>query len=199
MKTDPRIDAYIAKSAAFAQPMMTKLRAAVHKASPEIEETLKWSSPSFIYKGKILCGFAAFKAHMAFHFWDGEAVTGKKTGEAGGMGQFGRMASMADLPSDKEVAVFVKKGMTLIEGGETRKKEAKPAKAEIPMPDDFASALANNDAASAVFDGFPPSCRREYLEWIVEAKRPETRQKRIAQTVAQCAEGKRMNWKYEKC
>lgn len=199
MKTDPRIDAYIAKAQPFAQPMMERLRSAVQAACPEVEETLKWSSPSFIYHGKILCGFAAFKAHMAFHFWDGQAVTGKKAGEAGGMGQFGKMTSMADLPNDKDIAAFVKKGMKLIDGGESRKRAAKPAKPAIPMPDDVAKALATNKAAQAAFDAFPPSCRREYLEWITEAKRPETREKRIAQTVAQCAEGKRMNWKYEKC
>lgn len=199
MKRDPRIDAYIAKSAPFAQPMMERIRAAIHRASPDIEETLKWSSPSFIYNGKILCGFAAFKAHMGFHFWDGDAVTGKAAGDVGGMGQFGKMTSLADVPDDKEIAAFVRKGMALIDGGESRKKDAKPAKAEIPMPDDLGKALAASKTAQAFFDGLSPSARREYLEWVTSAKQEKTRLSRIETTVAQCAEGKKLHWKYEKC
>lgn len=200
MKTDPRVDAYITKSADFAQPMMMHLRTLIHTACPDVEETLKWSMPSFIYKGKILCGMAAFKAHMAFHFWDGAEVTGKPAKEERGMGQFGKMTSMADLPGDAEVIAYVQKGMALIDAGApTRRRAAKPPKAEIPMPDDLATAMANNDAAAAFFDGLPPSARREYLEWVTTAKQVQTREKRIATTVAQCAEGKRLHWKYEKC
>ncbi len=65
---DPRIDAYIAKSADFAQPILKHLRKVVHAGCPKVEETLKWSMPHFDYKG-VMCGMAAFKAHCVFGFW----------------------------------------------------------------------------------------------------------------------------------
>jgi uncharacterized protein YdhG (YjbR/CyaY superfamily) len=66
--TDPRVDAYIAKAAPFARPILRHLRKLVHEGSPEAEETMKWSMPAFVHRGKILCGMAAFKEHCTFGF-----------------------------------------------------------------------------------------------------------------------------------
>ena len=199
MTRDPRIDAYIARQADFARPILEHLRSAVHAACPEAEETLKWSMPHFLYKGQMLAGMAAFKAHATFGFWRAKEVLGETGAEREAMGQFGRLASVTDLPPDDVLHALIRKAMALTDaGGRPARPKAAP-KPELETPPELESALSANSAARATFDGFPPSCRREYVEWVVEAKRPETRNKRIAQAVEWMADGKRRNWKYENC
>ena len=192
---DPRIDAYIVKALPFAQPILTHLRALVHTALPGIDETIKWGMPHFVYNGKNLAGIAAFKAHTAFVIHgDGR--------QSDAMGQFGKMASMSDLPSDADLMakLLEAKGRVDTSGSAIKCKAApKTPKAEIAMPDDFATELAKLKGARECFDSWAPSHRREYLEWITEAKRPETRAKRIAEAGAWIAQGKKRNWKYEGC
>ncbi len=190
---DPRVDAYIAKAAPFAQPILAHLRALVHRTVPGLDETLKWSVPHFTYRGKNLAGFAAFKAHAAFMI-HGEGRQDE------GMGSAGKIAALADLPADAVLAERLLAAKARIEEGGTAAKAApaKPAKAAIAMPEDFAAALAAGDAR-ANFDTFPPGAQRDYLEWVVEAKRPETRAKRIATATEWIAEGKKRHWKYENC
>jgi uncharacterized protein YdeI (YjbR/CyaY-like superfamily) len=197
MSRDERVDVYIARQADFARPILQHLREAVHAACPECEETIKWSMPAFLYKGKQLAGMAAFKAHATFGFWQRSGAPGTES-KPGAMGDFGRITSLSDLPGETEFAELVRKNMALIDAG-AKTVRNRTVKAPIEMPDDLAAALAASPAAQATFDGFPPSCRREYLEWVTEAKRPETRTKRIAQAVEMMAEGKRRNWKYEAC
>jgi uncharacterized protein YdeI (YjbR/CyaY-like superfamily) len=198
MKTDPRIDAYIARQADFARPILTHLRAVLHDACPEGEETLKWSSPAFIYKGKILAGFAAFKAHATFGYWSGSQVIEADPERQSAMGQFGRLTSLGDLPSRAVLADLTRKAMTLIDEGvkPIRNKTVKPP---LTVPQDLRAAIDAVPAAKATFDGFPPGQQREYADWVSEAKRDETRAKRLAQSVEWLAEGKRRNWKYENC
>ena len=195
MKTDPRIDAYIANAAPFAQPILTRLREIVHAALPGAEETIKWGMPHFMIGGKNVAGMAAFKAHCAF------TVHGEGRGGSEGMGQHGKLTSVADIPPEADLAAKLNDAVARIEtAGSAAPKRAKSApKAEIAVPDDFAAALASNPRAEATLEGFAPSHRREYLEWITEAKREETRAKRIAQAVEWLAEGKKRNWKYENC
>lgn len=196
--TDPRIDAYIAKAAPFAQPILAHLRALVHRAVPEAEETIKWGMPHFMVRGKNVSGFAAFKAHCAFVI-HGDGRQGSPEGE--GMGGYGKIASLADLPPDAELESKVREAAERVAASGTalKPKVKKPSKPEIPMPDDFAAALAANPRAKAVLDGFAPGQRRDYLEWITTAKQASTRDKRIVQSVEWLAEGKKRNWKYESC
>jgi len=198
MKTDPRIDSYIAGKAAFAQPILRHLREIVHEACPDCEETLKWSSPAFLYKGKILASFAAFKAHAAFGFWSGSQVVDTDGKGASAMGQFGRLTSLADLPDRRTLIDLTKKAMTLVDEGvkPVRNKHEKPP---FTVPQDMQAAIDASPAAKAVFDAFSPSARRDYVEWITEAKRDETRTKRLAQAIEWIAEGKKRHWKYENC
>lgn len=198
MSRDPRVDAYIAKAAPFAQPILTTIRERVHGACPEATETLKWSMPSFMYKGKILVGMAAFKGHAALNFWRGSELTGKTPEIEKAMGQFGRLTSVDDLPGEAEFADLVRQAMALEDAGVKAPQLKKPREA-IAMPEDFGAALDASPAARATFDGFAPSKQRDYLEWVTEAKRPETRAKRIEQSVAWLAEGKARHWKYESC
>ncbi|HEY0413009.1 MAG TPA: YdeI/OmpD-associated family protein [Allosphingosinicella sp.] len=198
MTQDPRVDAYIAKQADFARPILEAIRAAVHAGCPEVEETIKWSMSSFVYKGKILAMAAVFKAHATLGFWRAGDVLGETGAERDAMGQFGRLTSLADLPPRAELEALVRKAMTAIEAG-PKPRPKKPPRPELATPDDLATALAAEPQAAATFAGFAPSCRREYVEWVIEAKRPETRAKRVAQAVAWMAEGKRRNWKYEGC
>ena len=196
---DPRVDAYIAKSAAFARPILVHLRAVIHAACPDVEETMKWSFPHFQHHG-ILCSMAAFKEHCAFGFWKGALmVTPEVDAGAMGMGQFGRITSLKDLPAKKVLAGYVKQAMQLnAEGVKVPGRKRKTAKAEIAVPADFAALLKKNKAARTAFEAFSPSHRREYLEWITEAKQEATRQRRMATTLEWLAEGKSRNWKYEK-
>ncbi len=196
--TDPRVDAYIARAAPFAQPLLEHWRATVHAACPDVEEAIKWGMPFFLHGGRILAQMAAFKQHCAFGIHAGEAAqdTGRN---AQAMGNFGRVTSLADLPPRRELTRLLKAGALAIDSGERnpriRKTEPRPPP---EAPADLLAALAANPAARRHFDAFPPSHRREYIEWIEGAKRPETRARRIETAVAQCAEGKSQNWKYER-
>ena len=199
-KIDPRVDAYIEGAPEFAQPLLRHWRAQVHAACPTAEETLKWSRPHFMYGGKILSGMSYFKAHCTFGFWFDEAVDAAERKD-GAMGQLGRVTTLKDLPPQRELRAMVKRAAELIDGGSKagrmlRKSEPKPP-AEVPP--DLAAALKANKDAKARFANFPPSAQRDYVEWIVEAKREETRLKRLVQAVEWIAEGKRRNWKYENC
>jgi uncharacterized protein YdeI (YjbR/CyaY-like superfamily) len=198
MNRDPRVDAYIDRQAEFAKPILTHLREAVHSACPEAGEAIKWGMPTFMYKGEILAHMAAFKAHASFGFWRGSLVVGEENEQQSAMGQFGRLTSIEDLPDDRVLAELIRKAVALADAG-VKPLRNKTTKAPLEAPDDLAAALRENAAASATFEGFSPSCRREYVEWVTEAKRPETRAKRVAQAVEWMAEGKKRNWKYEKC
>ena len=198
MKTDARIDAYIDRQAEFATPILRYLREVMHAACPDGEESIKWSSPHFLYKGEMLAGMAAFKQHATFGFWRGSLVVGKGNEQMSGMGQFGRLTSVDDLPPRKQLGALIRKAMKLTEEG-VKPPRDKHKKAPFTVPQDLRAALDANKKAAATFDAFPPSCQREYVEWVTEAKRDETRVKRLNQAVEWMAEGKRRNWKYENC
>jgi len=200
MKKDDRIDDYIARQADFARPILEHLRAEVHAACPDAEETLKWSAPAFMYKGEILAMMAAFKQHAAFNFWRGTQVVGDAGAQQKAMGQFGRITSVDDLPDRETFSALVRKSMTLTDAGvKAPQKKKGETKAPAETPEDLRRAIDANPKAAATFDGFSASCRREYVEWVTEAKQAATREKRIAQAVEWMAEGKKRNWKYEKC
>lgn len=194
--TDPRIDAYIAKAAPFAQPILVHFRALVRRALPEIEEGIKWGMPAFMVGGKNVAGMAAFKAHCAVMV-HGEG----RLGDNPGMGGYGKVAALSDLPADAELEAAIQAAAQRVatRGTAGEPKAAKAAKPAIPMPEDFAQALAAQPRANATMDRLPPSARREYLEWIIKAKQGATREKRIAQAIEWLAEGKKRNWKYENC
>jgi uncharacterized protein YdeI (YjbR/CyaY-like superfamily) len=200
MARDPRIDEQIAKAADFARPILEHLRALVHRTIPDAAEAIKWGMPHFMYKGRNIAGMAAFKAHCAFMI-HGEGRQGE--GSADAMGQFGRIASIADLPSEADLVAMLRAAQARIdEAGSAMKRPAaarqKGPVRTIEVPDDFAVALAANPAAAQFFDGLAPSHRYEYLEWITGARRAETRAKRIGDALAWLAESKRRNWKYER-
>ena len=198
MTTDPRVDAYIAKAAPFARPILEKVRARVRAAAPEAEETMKWSSPGFTVDGKILLMMAAFKAHAALNFWRGQEI-GDGNPKAGAMGQFGKLTSAADLPADAELDALIREAAALAKTAPAPRKVKHDPKPPATMHPDFAAALKANAKAQEVLDGFPPSGQREYLDWVAEAKQDATRAKRIADAVQWLSEGKRRHWKYENC
>jgi len=194
---DPRVDTYIARQADFARPILEHLRAVVHAACPGVEETLKWGMPTFLSGGAILASMAAFKQHATFGYWKHALVMGEGV-ERDGMGSYGKMTSIKDLPPKKTLAADLKRAVQLNADKvkSTRKSAPKPPP---QAPDDLLAALKKNAQARKAFEAFPPSAQRDYVEWIVEAKREETRAKRLAQAVEWMAEGKRRNWKYETC
>jgi len=196
------VDAYIAKSKPFAKPVLEHIREIVHAASDEITEIMKWSFPHFEYKGNI-CSMASFKEHCAFTFWKGSIMKDEDhiinpMGKTA-MGSLGRITSVKDLPSKKIMVKYLKEAIQLNEQGITvPKKPATTIKKPLEIPEDFANILAKNKKAKTVFDQFPPSHKKEYIEWIVEAKREETRKKRIDQAIEMLTEGKSRLWKYER-
>lgn len=197
MNRDPRVDAYIAAAQPFAQPILRHLRKLVHDHAPGAEETLKWSVPHFILNDRNLAGMAAFKGHATFGFWRDEEVTGSPR-DTGAMGSMGRLATLADLPSDEQLAAWIAKAAALCT--EAKPKRPRPApKPALEVPADLGTALAANAAAQGHWDAFSPGKRRDYIEWVLGAKREETRAKRIETIVAQVAEGKDRNWKYKSC
>ena len=195
-KRDPRVDAYIAKSADFAKPILEYLRETVHAAVPEVEEDIKWGVPHFAYKG-MFCGVAAFKQHCTFGFWKGSLVLGNDSGPDP-MAQFGRLTKVSDLPPKSVLVGYLEKAKQLNDEGV--KVERPPARPKAPLrtPAALAAALRKNKKAQTTFEAFSPSHKREYIEWIVEAKSDETRNRRLATAIDWMAQGKPRNWKYMK-
>ena len=191
-KRDPRIDAYIKKAQPFARPILKHLRTVIHRACPNVEETIKWRMPFFDYKGP-LCMMAAFKQHAVFGFWKGKLLFGKK--DEGAMGHFGRLMSIKDLPSDKQLIGWIKKAAELNERGVQKKRTVRGTQ-KVTAPADLKAALAKNAKARKTFENFSYSHKKEYVDWITDAKRDETRKKRLTTTIQWLAQGKPQNWKY---
>lgn len=199
---DKRIDAYVAKSADFAKPILDHIRELVHKACPDVEETMKWSFPHFDYKGTMMCSMASFKQHCAFGFWkaslmkDADKLVGMAKTEVS-MGHLGRITSVNDLPSDKIMLSYIKEAMRLNEENVKLPSKAKVAEEkEVEMPNFFKAALKRNVKAKKMFEAFTPGKKKEYIVWLVEAKTEATREKRLETALEWIAEGKSRNWKY---
>jgi len=198
---DPRIDAYIARSAPFAQPILQHLRRLIHKAVPDVEETMKWSFPHFDHHG-IMCSMAAFKEHCTFGFWKASVMEDphgilQRVGETA-MGQFGRITSLDDLPDDAILLAYLREAARLNAEGVKRPAKPKQKRKPLKVPGFFKEALAKNAKALRAFEQFTPSHKREYVEWVTEAKTEATRTKRLATSIKWIATGKRRNWKYER-
>jgi uncharacterized protein YdeI (YjbR/CyaY-like superfamily) len=198
LSRDPRIDAYIAKAAPFARPILEQVRARVHAVVPEVVETLKWSAPGFTLDGKILLMMASFKQHAALNFWRGQEIRGSEASRDA-MGQFGKLTSVGDLPSDAQFDELIREAVRLAATAPAPRKTKHEPKPTPSIHPDFAAALKANPKAKAALDGFPPSAQRDYFEWISEAKQDATRAKRIATAIEWLAEGKRRHWKYQNC
>jgi uncharacterized protein YdeI (YjbR/CyaY-like superfamily) len=205
---EARIDGYIAKSAEFARPILQHVRDLVHKGCPEVQEEIKWGRPFFVHRGVILCNIAAFKEHCSLGFWGaemGKVLRANGLVEDGAMGTFGRITTLKDLPLDRKLLAYIRQAAGFVEEGKgetvmaVSRRVVKAPKPAIGAPPEFMTALNKSKAAKKVFEEFSPSCKREYVEWIVEAKRPETRERRIAQAVEWISEGKQRNWKYQNC
>jgi uncharacterized protein YdeI (YjbR/CyaY-like superfamily) len=202
---DRRVDAYIEKAAPFAQPVLAHLRKLMHQACPRVNEAIKWGMPFFVQRGIVIASMAAFKQHCAFGFWGPEMKTalakdGLKSSEA--MGSLGRITGLDNLPSDRTLLSYMQQAGALVESGQRTKSIERTKKAKlrpVRIPPELTAALKKNKMATKVFDEFSSSCRREYADWIAQAKRPQTKQKRVKQAVEWLAEGKQRNWKYMNC
>jgi uncharacterized protein YdeI (YjbR/CyaY-like superfamily) len=192
---DPRVDAYIGKAQPFAKPILRRFRKAIHAGCPGVVETIKWSNPAFDYKGP-LAGMAAFKAHCAVGFWKQSLMnSGLKTGRT--MGPFARLEAVDELPDEKTLVALVQEAAALNEAG-VKVARARTPKPPPKTPSFLLAALKKNKRAWMAWDAFPPSHKREYIDWITGAKQEETRARRLEQAIAQITEGKSQNWKYER-
>jgi uncharacterized protein YdeI (YjbR/CyaY-like superfamily) len=199
---DPRIDAYIGKSADFARPILEHLRELIHITCPDVVENIKWGFPHFEYKG-MFCGMAAFKQHCAFDFWKAAIMKDPYgfliTSDKDAMGHLGRITSLSDLPPRKHLVAYLKQAMDLNDRGvslATVRKAGNKAKKKLKVPDEILRALKKNKKARDTFEKFSYSHKKEYIEWITEAKTEETRSKRISTMLEWLSEGKPRNWKY---
>jgi uncharacterized protein YdeI (YjbR/CyaY-like superfamily) len=205
---NPRVDAYVAKAKPFAQPILNHLREQVHKACPSVVESIKWSRPFFEYKGVILANMSAFNEHCRFGFW-GEEISAEvreaKARQPESLGSLGHLTRIEDLPANKQMFALLRRAVTLIDSGQhtspiaARQRVAKSPKPGLEVPPAFTRALKANKKASAAFASLSPSCKREYIEWIADAKRDETRDKRIATAIEWISQGKQRHWKYQNC
>jgi hypothetical protein len=206
----PEVDDYIAKSAAFAKPILRHLREVVHLAAPDVVEEIKWSRPFFVYNGVILGNMSAFKAHCSFGLWGAEMAQQLRAdgvASSDGMGTFGRIASVDRLPPKSQLVAYVQEAARKIADGERTKAFERPqsagskanrvAKADTPVPEALTVALKKHKFAAKHFAAMSPSCRKEYSVWIADAKRDATRERRVAQAVEMIAEGKGRNWRYQ--
>ena len=198
VRRDKRIDGQIAKAAPFARPIMTRLREAVHAGCPDVVETLKWSRPSFEHHG-LLCGVAAFKAHCSFGFWK-HALLVERGGPkaATELEALGRITDVSELPPKARLVRYVRLAAKLNEDGVSVPRTRAKPKPPVAVPADLKRGLSGNARAQACFGTLSPSHRREYVEWITEARQDETRQRRLATALEWLAQGKTRNWKYEK-
>jgi uncharacterized protein YdeI (YjbR/CyaY-like superfamily) len=199
-ETDPRVDEYIAAAAPFAQPILKHLRKVMHAGCPDVRETIKWSFPHFDYKG-VLAGMAAFKQHCSFGFWKASLIFDSDPNEErDGMGHFGRITKISDLPSEKVLIGYVKKAAVLNDAGVKPPRRVKPRKTSVPLkvPADLAAALKLNKKARATFEDLSYTHKKEYLDWLTEAKRVATREERFSKTMDLLAEGKTRHWKYQR-
>lgn len=198
---DPRIDAYIAKSAEFARPILIQLRKAMHAACPGVEETLKWSAPTFMYKG-MLGGMAAFKQHCAFGFWKHKLLADSPQASAKDrqlLEKLGRITNVKDLPPAKAIEGLIKKAAKLNEDGVKLPTKKRAAPKKLVVPPHLTAALKKNKKAAETFANFSYSHQKEYVEWLTEAKTEETRLRRLATALEWMAQGKSRNWKYQRC
>ena len=198
MSRDPRVDPYIAEAPAFAQPILAHIRERVHAVVPKAEETLKWSAPAFTLDGKILLIMASFKAHAAVNFWRGQELLDSEANRDA-MGQLGKLTSVAYLPPNEDFDALIRQAAELAKAPVAPRKTKHAPKPPPELHPEFAAALEKAPKAKAAFNGFSPSSRRDYLEWIAEARQDATRAKRIATAVEWLSEGKRRHWKYERC
>lgn len=197
-KRDPRVDAYIARSSDFAKPILNHIRSVVHEACPDVQETVKWGTPFFDYHG-VMCNMAAFKAHCAFGFWKGSLVLGNDVKDADAAGQFGGIENVSDLPPKKVLMGYIRQAMKLNEDGvKPMRTKTGTKKPELDVPDYLRAALKKDRKAQTAFDAFSPSHRREYIEWITDAKTEATRNKRMETALEWIAEGRSRNWKYQR-
>jgi uncharacterized protein YdeI (YjbR/CyaY-like superfamily) len=199
---DPRVDAYIAKAQPFARPILEAIRATVHAHPAEIGEAIKWGMPMFTYKGANLCHMAAFKAHASFGFWRREAAEADIDVEKDGMGMFGKLTGPEQLPDAATIGRLIDEAIARIDAGGKTPRPARtqpPRQIQSETPSGLADALAGNAAAKATYDALPPGAKRDYDDWIAEAKRDETRAKRVNDAITWLTEGKKRYWKYDKC
>lgn len=195
-------DDYILQAEPFARPILTYFRACVERACPKAQETFKWGMPMFTYKGSILCHMAAFKNHTSFSFWLSAKMTdpeGVFIGEANsGMGQFGKVTSIEQLPNETILISYITEAMALTDAGEKLPKATPKGAKVLQAPDAMLEALNNNSIALSNYNAFSQSNKNDYIEWISDAKTAGTRDRRIAQMLVWLEEGKPRNWKYMK-
>ena len=198
-RMEVEITDYIEKAKPFAKPILEHIRKLVHKVCPEVVEEIKWGFPSFNYKG-LFCGMAAFKEHCTFGFWKGSIMKDPENileNKEKSMGHLGRITSLEDLPPDKILIAYIKEAKRLNDEGIKVAKKKPVTNKELEVPAYFIKALKKNPDAYKNFEEFSYSKKKDYVEWLSEAKQEATREKRMQTAIEWIQEGKSRNWKYK--
>ncbi|MCB9876458.1 MAG: YdeI/OmpD-associated family protein [Planctomycetes bacterium] len=198
MNTDPRVDDYLAAAAEWARPILTELRARVHRACPGVVETIKWRRPAFELGG-LIGGMSEFKEYCSFGFWQEKALLEAGDEAEAVIEACGKITTLKQLPGKAAFARVLKLALQRNQAGGKLPRSKAKRHPPLEVPADLAAALARDEAAKEHFDAFAPSYRRDYIEWITGAKKDATRQTRIAQAVEWLRDGKKRHWKYESC
>lgn len=195
----PDVDLYIQQAAPFARPVLSHLRQLVHQTLPAVREEIKWGMPFFCLQHN-LCFMAAFKAHCGFGFWRADALglIAAPTGRVKGMGQFGKIVDLGDLPADLVLQQLLLRSATLAATPAASLPRQKKPQVALPMPVAFADALQQHPNATAYFQQLTIAQQNDYIEWFTTAKTAVTQQKRLETSLLWLAEHKARNCKYMK-
>ncbi len=196
-KKDLAVDKYIKDAAVFAKPILSHLRKVVREACPQAQEEIKWRQPFYTYNGKIVCGMGTFKAHCKFWIWNWPTISKSKTQKTkDAMKGLLHIYKVSDLPNVKLIQSLLKESLELRQPG-AKPIKRKPLKKKPPVktPSDLMLALKANPKALRNFQAFSESVKRHYVDWILEAKTEDTRERRIEKSIDAIAMGKTQHWK----
>ncbi|MCB0792148.1 MAG: DUF1801 domain-containing protein [Flavobacteriales bacterium] len=196
-----RINSHIAEQDEWKRRLMVRLRQLIHQVDPGIEETWRWNGPHFDRNG-IMLGMSAHKTCVSIWFHKGALLKDPRRlfeplekDEAKGMRVYKLKES--DAIDEKAFTELVKQAVKLNEDG-VKLSEAKPARKTLVVPPELESVLKKDQHAMTNWEGFSYSKKKDYIEWVTDAKREETRKRRIAQAFQLIRDGLALNERYEK-
>jgi uncharacterized protein YdeI (YjbR/CyaY-like superfamily) len=115
------------------------------------------------------------------------------------MGNFGQLKSMNDLPPDRIILGYIRQAVKLNSKAiKVPRRTRRTEKKALKVPKYFKDALVKNRMALKTFESFSYTNKKDYVDWMTEAKTEETRIKRLVNSIDWLSQGKIRNWKYVK-
>jgi uncharacterized protein YdeI (YjbR/CyaY-like superfamily) len=179
----------------FSQPLAEQLVDWILNWEPDLAESIKWNNLCFSGR-KLVLGLSACQRHLALFFFRGTELPDPKRlfGEHGENNTNIRTVRITSLDGfDKDAFRALLHAAVELDADPMIPPAPKLKRKPWPMPDYFKKALAEkrNRAVAENFKTLAPSCQREYLVWLSTAKRPETKARRLKETLAALAAGRK--------